>query len=152
MSGVFVFIALLWFVLTIAVAFHAKGHDRSGLLWFIVVFDTSIFGVMFYLLAITSGSSNESPEHIPGSGPTARNFERRVRNQEALFLTVKEHLRNHSVVTKTGLQNTIHPGHPVGYDSESDWWDEFLLPGLENRDDFEQMDGIENGWKLASDD
>jgi hypothetical protein len=57
MSGVFVFIALLWFVLTIAVAFHVKGHDRSGLLWFIVVFDTGIFGVMFYLLAITSGST-----------------------------------------------------------------------------------------------
>jgi len=152
MSGVFVFIAFLWFVLAIAVGFHAKGHDRSGLLWFVVVFVTGIFGVVFYLLAITSGSSNDTAENIPDSGPTARNFEQRVRNQEALFLAVEEHLRNHGVVTKTGLQNTIFPEHPVGYESESDWWDEFLLPELEKRDDFEQMDGIENGWKLASDD
>lgn len=152
MSGVFAFIAFLSFVLAIAVGSHAKGHDRNGLLWFVVVFVTGIFGVMFYLLAITSGSSNDSAEYIPDSGPTARNFERRVRNQEALFLAVEEHLRNHGVVTKTGLQNTIYPEHPVGYESESDWWDEFLLPELEKRDDFKRMDGIENGWKLASDD
>jgi hypothetical protein len=38
----------------------------------------------------------------------------------------------------------------VGYESERDWWDEFLRPELEDRDEFERMDGIENGWKLAN--
>jgi hypothetical protein len=65
---------------------------------------------------------------------------------------VEKHLRNHGVVTKTGLQNAIYSKHPVGYESESDWWEEFLLPELENREQFERLDGIENGWKLASDD
>ncbi|UPV72738.1 hypothetical protein M0R89_09270 [Halorussus limi] len=152
MSDFLAFVALLWFILAVAVAFHATGHDRSGLLWFVIVFLTGIFGVVFYLLAITSGSPNESTEHIPDSGPTARDFEQRVRNQEALFLVVEEHLRNHGVVTKTGFQNTIYPKHPVGYESESNWWNEFLLPELESREQFERMDGIENGWKLANDD
>jgi hypothetical protein len=147
MSGFLAFIAFLWFVLAVAVAFHAKGHGRSALLWFVVVFVTGIFGVMFYLLAITRGS--DSTEHLPDSGPPARSFEQRVQNQEALLLAVEEHLRNHGVVTKTGLQNTIYSEHPVGYESESDWWNEFLRPELEDRGEFERMDGIENGWKLV---
>lgn len=143
------FIALLWLVLAVAVSFHAKGKDRSGLLWFVVVFIFGIFGVVFYLLAITSGSSDESPDNVPGSAPTARTFDQRVRNQEALFFALKEHLRNYGVVTKTGIQNSIYPEHPVGYETEEGWWDEFLLPELEEREEFERMDGIENGWKLS---
>lgn len=148
-GGAFVFIAMLWFALAVVVSFHARGKDRSGLLWFVVVFIFGIFGVVFYLLAITSGSSDESPDSVPGSAPTARTLEQRVRNQEALFFALKEHLRNHGVVTKTGLQNSIYPEHPVGYENEEDWWDEFLLPELEDREEFERMDGIENGWKLS---
>jgi len=152
MSAFLTFVVFLWLVLAIAVAFHAKGQDRSGLVWFVVVLISGIFGVIIYLLAITSGgSSTQNIEHLPDSGPTARTFEQRVRNQEALFLAVEEHLRNHGVVTKTGLQNTIYPEHPVGYESESNWWNEFLRPELEDRDEFERMDGIENGWKLAND-
>ncbi|MFC7202437.1 hypothetical protein ACFQJC_02850 [Haloferax namakaokahaiae] len=150
MNGLLVFIAMLWLVLAIAVAFHANGQGRSGLFWFIVVFILGIFGVVFYLLAITGGSSEESTGEVPGSGPTARSFERRVRNQQTLFFAVEEHLRNHGVVTKTGLQNTVFPEHPVGYETESDWWDDFVLPELEEREKFERVDGIENGWKLAS--
>lgn len=152
MSATVTFIALLWFTLAVAVAFHAKGHDRSGLLWFGVVFVTGIFGVAFYLLAITNESSDDSTEDIPPSGPTARSFDQRVKNQEALFLAVEEHLRNHGVVTKKGLQNTIYSKHPVGYSSENDWWDEFLLPELEDREQFKRMDGVESGWKLANGD
>jgi len=54
--------ALLWLTLAVAVGFHAKGHNRSGIIWFSVVAVTGIFGLAFYLLAITSANSEQSGE------------------------------------------------------------------------------------------
>jgi Kef-type K+ transport system membrane component KefB len=51
---------ILWLGLGIAVGFHAKGHNRSGIVWFFVVAITGIIGVAIYLLAITSANSDES--------------------------------------------------------------------------------------------
>lgn len=51
---------ILWLSLAIAVGFHAKGHNRSGIIWFGVVAITGIFGLAFYLLAITSADSKNS--------------------------------------------------------------------------------------------
>lgn len=59
-SGILTVIALLWLTLAVAVGFHAKGHNRSGIIWFCVVAITGIFGLAFYLLAITSADSEES--------------------------------------------------------------------------------------------
>lgn len=55
-----IIIALLWLTLAVAVGFHAKGHNRSGIIWFCVVAITGIFGLAFYLLAITSADSERS--------------------------------------------------------------------------------------------
>jgi hypothetical protein len=38
---------------------HARGHNRSGIIWFLVVAITGIFGFAFYLLAITSDHADE---------------------------------------------------------------------------------------------
>lgn len=57
---IFIFGILLWFTIAVAVGFHAKGHNRSGIIWFTVVGITGIFGFAFYLLAVTSNSSVES--------------------------------------------------------------------------------------------
>lgn len=53
-------ISILWLSLAVSVGFHARGHDRSGILWFTVVAITGIFGIAFYLLAITSNTSSGS--------------------------------------------------------------------------------------------
>lgn len=50
---------ILWLVLAVSVGLHAKGHNRSGIVWFCIVAVTGIFGVAFYLLAITSRSQTE---------------------------------------------------------------------------------------------
>jgi len=54
--SLFPLIAITWVVLAIAVGFHAKGHNRSGIIWFVATIITGIFGLGFYLLAITSNS------------------------------------------------------------------------------------------------
>lgn len=50
---------ILWLVLAVSVGLHAKGHDRSGIVWFCIVVVTGIFGFAFYLLAITSQNQTE---------------------------------------------------------------------------------------------
>jgi len=52
-----IIIGLLWVILAVAVGSHARGHNRSGILWFSFVLVTGIFGLAFYLLAITSNSA-----------------------------------------------------------------------------------------------
>lgn len=59
-SSILTVIILLWLTLAVAVGFHAKGHNRSGIIWFCVVTITGIFGLAFYLLAITSADPEES--------------------------------------------------------------------------------------------
>lgn len=61
-GNVLIVTALLWLTLAVAVGFHAKGHNRSGIIWFSVVAITGIFGLAFYLLAITSANSEQSGE------------------------------------------------------------------------------------------
>ena len=56
----FTFGILLWLTLAIATGFHAKGHNRSGIIIFCFVAITGIFGVAFYLLSITSANSVKS--------------------------------------------------------------------------------------------
>jgi hypothetical protein len=51
---------LLWISLAVAVGFHASGHDRNGFLWFLIVGIIGIFGLSFYILAITSADSNDT--------------------------------------------------------------------------------------------
>ena len=65
MSGLIALIITVWLVLATAVAFHANEHDKSALLWFVIVLVTGLLGVLFYLLAIISGSSNEFTEGEP---------------------------------------------------------------------------------------
>jgi TctA family transporter len=55
-------VVLLWFVLAVAVNVHAKRRNRSGAFWFFVVLFTGIFGMMGYLLVITSGESMSSED------------------------------------------------------------------------------------------
>jgi hypothetical protein len=50
-------IALLWLTFAATVGFHAKGHNRSGIVWFCIVAITGIIGLAIYLLAITSANS-----------------------------------------------------------------------------------------------
>ncbi|MGB9953418.1 hypothetical protein ACOZ4F_13600 [Haloarcula marismortui] len=59
-SNILIVTALLWLTLAVAVGFHAKGHNRSGIIWFSVIAITGIFGLAFYLLAITSANSDNS--------------------------------------------------------------------------------------------
>lgn len=54
------FIVLLWVILAIAVGFHSRGRGRSGIIWFIAVLITGVFGLAFYLLAITSNRPAEA--------------------------------------------------------------------------------------------
>lgn len=56
---IFIFGILLWFTLAVAVGFHAKGHNRSGIIWFLAVGISGVFGIIFYLLAITSAGSEK---------------------------------------------------------------------------------------------
>lgn len=49
--------AVLWFTLAVATGAHARGHGRSGILWFLAVAVTGVFGFAFYLLAITSSTA-----------------------------------------------------------------------------------------------
>lgn len=53
-GAVLAIVVLLWVTLAVAVAFHARGHDRSGIIWFCIVAVTGVFGLAFYLLAVTS--------------------------------------------------------------------------------------------------
>ena len=57
---IFIFGVLLWFGLAYSVGYHARGHNRSGIVWFCVTAATGLFGVAFYLLAITSSESEQS--------------------------------------------------------------------------------------------
>ncbi|MFK5605311.1 hypothetical protein [Haloferax volcanii] len=59
-GSILIVISLLWLTLAVAVGFHARGHNRSGIIWFIVILISGIFGFGFYLLAITTNKSNES--------------------------------------------------------------------------------------------
>lgn len=51
---------VLWLTLAVATGVHARGHGRSGILWFLAVAVTGIFGLAFYLLAITSSTSPDT--------------------------------------------------------------------------------------------
>lgn len=59
-ESIFALGIILWLGLGIAVGSHARGHNRSGIIWFFVVGITGIIGVAIYLLAITSANSDES--------------------------------------------------------------------------------------------
>lgn len=52
-------ILLLWLFLGVAVGIHAQEHNRSGILWFLAIMITGIFGFMFYMLAITPTNTDE---------------------------------------------------------------------------------------------
>jgi hypothetical protein len=57
-------VVLLWFVLAVVVNVHAKRRGRSGAFWFFVVLLTGIFGMMGYLLVITSGGAMSPEETV----------------------------------------------------------------------------------------
>ncbi len=61
MSTLLLLGALLWVGLAIAVGFHANGHNRSTLFWSVLTLVFGIFGVMVYLLFITS-KGTKTPE------------------------------------------------------------------------------------------
>lgn len=56
---------LLWLTLAVAVGFHANGHDRNPIVWFLIVGIFGIFGLAFYLLAITSAGSDGAGKGTP---------------------------------------------------------------------------------------
>lgn len=60
-------IFLLWVVLAISVGFHANGHNRSTLFWSALTLITGIFGVIIYLLFITSRGTKDPEEGIETS-------------------------------------------------------------------------------------
>jgi len=57
---IFIFGVVLWLVLAYSVGSHARGHNRSGVVWFCITAVTGLFGVAFYLLAITSSELDET--------------------------------------------------------------------------------------------
>ncbi|WP_188851116.1 hypothetical protein [Haloarcula argentinensis] len=65
MNGIFVLITLIWLGLALGVASHANGHNRRSLFWFSVTAVAGIFGVIVYLLIITSKGTKD-PENAVG--------------------------------------------------------------------------------------
>ena len=61
-SQILFLIVLLWVCLAISIGFHANGHNRSTLFWSGLTLITGVFGVMIYLLFITSHGT-EDPEN-----------------------------------------------------------------------------------------
>jgi uncharacterized protein YacL len=59
LSSILLLGVIVWLGLGVAVGSHAKGHNRSGIIWFFIVAITGIVGVAIYLLAITSASSEK---------------------------------------------------------------------------------------------
>lgn len=60
-------IAVAWIFLATAVAVHAYGHNRRSVLWFTVTAITGIFGIVVYLLVITSAGSREPEDGVSPS-------------------------------------------------------------------------------------
>lgn len=67
MNQLLVLGAVLWLVFAIGVASHANGRNRSSLFWFVLTAITGIFGIMIYLLFITSQSTKMPEEGIQTS-------------------------------------------------------------------------------------
>ena len=59
-EALLLFGVVLWLTLAVATGVHARGHGRSGILWFLAVTVTGIFGLAFYLLAITSSTAADA--------------------------------------------------------------------------------------------
>jgi hypothetical protein len=72
-GNILIVIALLWLALAVGVGFHAKGHNRSGIIWFFVVAITGIIGIAIYLLAITSAGSEIPDDSSTFDDTVARN-------------------------------------------------------------------------------
>lgn len=66
-STVLGIIAVVWIALAVVVAVHAAGHNRRSVFWFTVTAIGGVFGVMVYLLVITSHGATD-----PEAGIAAR--------------------------------------------------------------------------------
>lgn len=64
MNGILVLIALVWLGLALGVASHANGHNRRSLFWFTVTAVAGIFGVIVYLLVITSNGTKDPEDAV----------------------------------------------------------------------------------------
>ncbi|MDB2242109.1 hypothetical protein [Halorubrum ezzemoulense] len=67
MSQLLLLTFLIWTVLAVVVGFHANGHNRSTLFWSGLTLITGIFGVIIYLLFITSKGTERPEEGIETS-------------------------------------------------------------------------------------
>jgi hypothetical protein len=54
------------------------------------------------------------------------------------------------IVTVWGLRNTVYPDHAAGYESEDEWWSEFVQPLLRDHPGVEQYDDSGARWVRAN--
>jgi len=88
---------LLWVFLAIFVAGHAKGHNRSGVFWFLMTLVTGIFGIVIYLLIITSETDNQVEDKSEFDDRNSMLIGPEWRNKEE---KENSHLRNSNLILR----------------------------------------------------